>query len=155
MKCQEEQELHAQVKQVRGRLQGLAADLRVVDDEVEALAPQRMQHELLDQACGSLEKLGELGVFGATLTGYGVVYLLLREIPADGHIVLKESRIDYLSPVRGQLRAACRRPPPVAIEKFQAGFRRHGKARLDLMVQIAGSGRQAAVIFHGRFVAGR
>jgi len=61
MKSQQEQELGAQVEQVRGKLQGLAADLRVVDDEVESLAPQRTQHELLEQACGSLEKLGELG----------------------------------------------------------------------------------------------
>jgi hypothetical protein len=49
------------VVQVRGRLEGLTADLRVVDDEVESLAQQRMHHELLDQACGSLEKLSELG----------------------------------------------------------------------------------------------
>ena len=62
---QEEQELQAQAAQVRERLQGLAADLRAVDDEVEGLAPQRTHHELLGQACGSLEKLGELG--GASL----------------------------------------------------------------------------------------
>jgi hypothetical protein len=62
MKSQQEQQLHAQVEQVRARLQSLAADLRVVDGEVESLAPQRLQHELLDKACGSLEKLGELGV---------------------------------------------------------------------------------------------
>jgi hypothetical protein len=61
MKSQEEQELQAQVEQVRGRLEGLAADLRVVDDEVDSLAPQRVHHELLEQACGSLEKLDELG----------------------------------------------------------------------------------------------
>jgi len=61
MKSQQEQELRVQVEQVRGRLEGLAADLRVVDDEVESLAPQRTHHELLDRACGSLEKLGELG----------------------------------------------------------------------------------------------
>ncbi len=64
-KSQEERELRAQVEQVRGKLAGLAADLRVVDDEVETLAPQRMHHELLEQACGALEKLGELG--GASL----------------------------------------------------------------------------------------
>lgn len=62
MKPPEERELRAQVEQVRGRMQGLAADLHAVDDEVESLATQRMHHELLDQACGSLEKLGELGV---------------------------------------------------------------------------------------------
>lgn len=61
LKSQEEQELLTQEVQVRGRLEGLTADLRVVDDEVESLASQRMHHELLDQACGSLEKLSELG----------------------------------------------------------------------------------------------
>ena len=61
MKSQEEQELRTRAEQVRGRLEGLTADLRVVDDEVDSLAPQRAHHELLDQACGSLEKLSELG----------------------------------------------------------------------------------------------
>ncbi len=61
LQSQEEQELLTQEVQVRGRLEGLTADLRVVDDEVESLASQRMHHELLDQACGSLEKLSELG----------------------------------------------------------------------------------------------
>lgn len=61
LKSQEERELRAQVEQIRGRLEGLAADLRAVDDEVEKLAPQRNHHELLEQACGSIEKLGELG----------------------------------------------------------------------------------------------
>jgi len=62
MKSHEEQELRSQVEQVRGRLESLTADLRVVDGEVESLAPQREHHGLLDQACGSLEKLAELGV---------------------------------------------------------------------------------------------
>jgi len=61
MKSQEEQELRVQVEQARDRLQGLTADLGVVEDEVESLAPQRTHHELLDQACGSLEELKELG----------------------------------------------------------------------------------------------
>jgi prefoldin subunit 5/uncharacterized membrane protein YgcG len=61
LKSQEEQELLTQAGQVRGRLEDLNAELRVLDDEVESLAPQRMHHELLDQACGSLEKLRDLG----------------------------------------------------------------------------------------------
>jgi len=61
MKSQEEIAIQARAEQVRGKLQEFAAELRVVDDELEGLAPQRMHHELLDQACGSLEKLGELG----------------------------------------------------------------------------------------------
>jgi len=62
MTSQEESALTAQVEQVRGQLQGLAAELRIVDAELDGLATQRTHHQLLDQACGSLEKLGELGV---------------------------------------------------------------------------------------------
>jgi hypothetical protein len=61
MKSPEERELRAQAEKARGRLQELAADLHAVDDEVESLATQRTHHELLDQACGSLDKLAELG----------------------------------------------------------------------------------------------
>jgi len=60
-KSQEEQKIRAQVEQVRERMRGLADDLRAVDGEVEGLAPKREQHELLEQACGSLEKLSALG----------------------------------------------------------------------------------------------
>ena len=59
---QEETALLAQIERARGKLQEHAQELRAVDDELEALAPQRQQHQLLEQACSSLEKLGELGV---------------------------------------------------------------------------------------------
>jgi outer membrane biosynthesis protein TonB/archaellum component FlaC len=58
---QQEQELRAQAAEIRRKLQELATELREVDDDLEALAPRRAQHELLDAACTSLERLGELG----------------------------------------------------------------------------------------------
>ncbi|HXI03301.1 MAG TPA: AgmX/PglI C-terminal domain-containing protein [Candidatus Saccharimonadales bacterium] len=61
MKSPEEQEIRAKADLVHERLRGLKADLGVVDGQIESLAPQRAQHELLDQACGSLEKLEQLG----------------------------------------------------------------------------------------------
>jgi outer membrane biosynthesis protein TonB len=61
MLFRQEEEIRAQVEQVRSRLQALEADLHLVDKEADSLAPQRMHLDLLDQACGSLEKLGELG----------------------------------------------------------------------------------------------
>ena len=53
--------LEAQAEAVRGKLQDLTADLRTVDDEVEGLARQRTEHDLLARACDSLEELGKLG----------------------------------------------------------------------------------------------
>jgi len=61
MKSQEELKIHAEAEEARERLRALAEDLRVVDEEVESLGPQREQHDLLDRACGSLERLAELG----------------------------------------------------------------------------------------------
>ena len=58
---QQEQALRDQAAGIRGKLQDLEAELRGVDAELEALAPRRAQHELLDAACTSLERLGELG----------------------------------------------------------------------------------------------
>jgi len=59
---QENTALRAQIGQARGQLQELAHALRAVDGELEALAPQRQQHLLLEQACTSLEQLDQLGV---------------------------------------------------------------------------------------------
>jgi hypothetical protein len=65
MKSHEEQEICTQVEQSRGKLQELTDALHMVEDEVDSLGPQRVQHELLEQACASLQKLDQLG--GAAL----------------------------------------------------------------------------------------
>jgi hypothetical protein len=57
MKSEKERELCERADRARSRLQDLAANLRVVDDEVEKLAPQRQHHALLDQACGASYRL--------------------------------------------------------------------------------------------------
>ncbi len=62
--AQDKTTLHAQIKQTRDQLREYVNDLRAVDDEIAALAPSRQQHELLEQACGSLERLHQLGKAG-------------------------------------------------------------------------------------------
>jgi hypothetical protein len=97
MKSQEEQELRAQVEQVRGKLQDLTDDLHVVDDEVASLAPQRVHHELLAQACGSLEKLGELGA-ASLFWGEGVERERVEERldEARGRVSAFQAQLDEL-----------------------------------------------------------
>ena len=68
MTSPDESALRAQADRVRARLQELAGDLAAIDGSLEALAPQRAQHELLGQACASLEKLSQLGA-GALFWG--------------------------------------------------------------------------------------
>ena len=59
---QQEGSLRAEVARVRANLDHASADLDRTDRALEALAPRREQYRLLDAACGSLERLGELGV---------------------------------------------------------------------------------------------
>jgi outer membrane biosynthesis protein TonB len=104
MKSQEEQELRVQVEQARDRLQGLTDNLHVVDGEVASLAPQRVHHELLDQACGSLEKLGDLGA-ASLFWGEGIeparVAEQLREV--RGRVSAFQSELDELDGRRREI----------------------------------------------------
>jgi hypothetical protein len=57
----DERELHARLAQARERLDGLVRDLRGVDRELDALASERTQYRLLDEACSALAELRALG----------------------------------------------------------------------------------------------
>ncbi len=58
---QDEQALRAQLERARERLEGLAGELRSIDDELADLSGERKQYRLLHDACGALEELRELG----------------------------------------------------------------------------------------------
>jgi hypothetical protein len=53
--------LQAQVEEALQKLGALERSLHAVTAELDALAPERDQHALLEHACGSIEKLHELG----------------------------------------------------------------------------------------------
>jgi hypothetical protein len=57
----EPESLQGQVDQALEKLGGLERKLHAITGELDALAEQREQHALLEQACGSLAKLAELG----------------------------------------------------------------------------------------------
>ncbi len=58
-------ELEKLLAEARERLEILVQDLRRIDEELEGLATERAQHELLDEACRALDELNALG--GAAL----------------------------------------------------------------------------------------
>lgn len=58
---EEHELLRAQISQAHARLSGLEQDLQNVDQEFEGLGEQRERYELLEQVCGTLERLEELG----------------------------------------------------------------------------------------------
>jgi thioesterase domain-containing protein len=87
----------------------------------------------------------------ATLAGWGLVWLLLREHRLRGTIVIQESTTAYRLPVRGDFMAVCILPKAEVVAAFVATFKRKGKARLALSATIA-DGERIAVAFEGRYV---
>ena len=86
----------------------------------------------------------------ATLAAYGFLWLELND--ASAHVVVAESSIRFLRPVRETIRAICVRPPAEELAAFRSQFAAKGKARLGLRVNVIEAGETAAE-FEGVFVA--
>jgi thioesterase domain-containing protein len=86
----------------------------------------------------------------ATLAAYGFLWMELND--AAAHVVVAESSIRFLRPVRETIRAVCRRPAADEVAAFQAQFAAKGKARIELRVSVV-EAEEIAAEFQGRFVA--
>ena len=86
----------------------------------------------------------------ATLAAYGLLWLELREQPV--HVVVAESSIRFLRPVRETIRAICPLPELEELKSFRTRFAEKGKARITLRVKVVEDGQKAAE-FEGIFVA--
>jgi thioesterase domain-containing protein len=116
------------------------------DGEFILAAPIEKNHNHLHTAFG-----GSLSAM-ATLAGYGFLWLELHD--PEVHVVIKESAIRFRRPVRGDIRAICRKPGAAMLSEFKSHFARKGKARIELKVEIVES-ETVAVEFRGTFVAVR
>lgn len=88
----------------------------------------------------------------ATLAGWGWVWLTLRRSGREGHVVLQDSAIRYLSPIDSDFTATCLPPREADIERLLAGMTRHRRGRVSLGVEIRVAGSIVAT-FRGRYVA--
>ena len=88
----------------------------------------------------------------ATLAAYGLLWLEMND-PAV-HVVVAESSVRFLRPVREKIRAICLRPLANDLEVFRIRFVEKGKARIALRVNVMEAG-QIAAEFEGMFVARR
>jgi hypothetical protein len=77
-----------QLAQSRERLDGCVRELRAIDTELEELAIERQQYELLHEVCGGLEKLSQLGAAELFWGGRAA------DREADEHVRRLRSRID-------------------------------------------------------------
>ena len=86
-----------------------------------------------------------------TLAGWGLAWLILRELDIAATVVIQHSTSSYLLPVTLDFVACCRKPDAEQLALFEATLRRRGKARIELQVRVEQNGR-VAVDFTGRYV---
>ncbi len=86
-----------------------------------------------------------------TLAGWGLLWLVLRELNLATTIVIQESVSSYLRPVTNDFSARCRKPDSTHLAHFENMLRKKGKARLELAAEID-EGEEVAVSFKGRYV---
>jgi len=86
-----------------------------------------------------------------TLAGWGMIWLLLKELDIDGYVVIQSSQTSYLNPVRTDFAALCHRPGQDDIDKLAYALKKRGKARMELDVEIQ-QDDEVAVEFKGRYV---
>ena len=86
----------------------------------------------------------------ATLAAYGFLWVELRD--PSVHVVVAESSIRFLRPVRTMIHAICEQPVSEEWAAFQTRFAEKHKARIALRVKVVEEGEIAAE-FEGVFVA--
>jgi thioesterase domain-containing protein len=87
-----------------------------------------------------------------TITGWGSVFLLLRELKRTGSIVIRRGSIRYQEPVTSpEILARCLPVSEDARQYFLEMLDDKGQAKLDLTVEVAGADGPA-VLFHGSYV---
>jgi thioesterase domain-containing protein len=94
---------------------------------------------------GSLNSVG-------TLAGWGMIWLLLKELDIAGTIVIQDSANHFRRPVTQDFTAICRRPDPQQVKQFAHTLREKGRARLELHATIH-EHDVLVMSFQGRYVA--
>ncbi len=87
----------------------------------------------------------------SVLSGWGLIYLLLKQHNLSGHIVIQESTIKFIKPINSDITAKCSFLSIQQYEKFLNMYRRKGVARIRLTSKIT-CNSEDAVIFNGSYV---
>ena len=115
------------------------------------LAPNRNPHQTA--FAGSLNAL-------CTIAGWGMTHLLLERLGIPGSTVLRRSSIKYRAPVQTpRVEALCLMTTPDDLAYFTEMLQEKGQAKLEQVVQIAGTEeadeKRPAVLFAGSYVVHR
>lgn len=87
----------------------------------------------------------------SVLTGWGLLYTILKQHNLSGHIVIQESNTRFLKPVVEDIYSHCSIDNRQDIDKFIWMYKRKGIARIQLTTHII-SEHENCVEFSGRYV---
>ncbi|UTW12432.1 YiiD C-terminal domain-containing protein [Marinobacterium rhizophilum] len=88
----------------------------------------------------------------ATICGWSLATLLLREQGLDCDLVIADSHLEYLSPVTADFVAHARLPDTASLDAFLERLGSKRRARLDLVIELC-QGERVAMRMAGRYVA--
>jgi len=87
----------------------------------------------------------------SVLSGWGLIYLLLKQHNLSGHIVIQESNTKFLKPVTTDITSKCSFLSETQYMKFINMYKKKGIARISLTAYIE-CNNETAVIFNGTYV---
>ncbi len=88
----------------------------------------------------------------ATLCGWAMVTLYLREQGRDCDVMIRDSQLKYIAPVTGDFSAITRLPEQAELDTFMTYMDSKGRGRLNLNVEIRQGGK-VAMTLSGAYVA--
>ena len=135
-----EEFLHAKIPLTR------AMGIRVVshaNDTFSVEAPVALNYNHMHTAFG-----GSINAV-ATLAAYAFLWLRLGD---ERVVVVRESTIRFVRPVRETIRATCEQPADATLDRFNRTLKMKGRASIELRVVVEESDLIAAE-FTGAFVA--
>jgi thioesterase domain-containing protein len=87
----------------------------------------------------------------ATIAGWGMVWLLLKDQRHQQQIIIQDSQLSYIRPVLKDFAAVCCWPQPEAWDNMMTTLSRGGKGRIEMRSEIY-ENDLPCVSFNGRFV---
>lgn len=142
------------------------ADLQAINDYLTRYVPlvEAMRARLVSYNADSLcmtaplaPNINDKGIaFGgslaaiASLTGWALTRITLEEHGETAEIVITDSTLKFLRPVRGDIMTECARPDADTVAAFIHSYRQRGKARWNVEVLIRTEG-EVAMTFSGQY----
>lgn len=87
----------------------------------------------------------------AVLAGYGIIFLRLRELNLNPHIVVHKSNVVYRLPIEQDFEAICKIEDNENFDNFIEYYKQNKKSRIELNSEVLING-EIAFTLHAKFV---